>query len=76
MTEEAESHHNRDTLDEEAKPRTTAETDEQIEAQKAVRRTGKFPPETPDKDDDVAQFVERDSWDRLKVGKPDQKKET
>lgn len=56
------------TLDEKGEPRTTSSTHEQIEKQKAVRRTGDFPPPPADRDEDVDQEVERESWDRLKAG--------
>ncbi|WP_018146928.1 hypothetical protein [Henriciella marina] len=55
------------TLDEKAKPRTTPDTNEQIERKKALRSSGEFPPGTAPKDDDIEQDVERESWDRLKA---------
>ncbi|MGB3627142.1 MAG: hypothetical protein WA989_15025 [Henriciella sp.] len=70
MTDEEDPHRERATLDEKGKPRTSRETNEQIEAQKKLRHTGRFPPETPDRDDDVEHSLERASWDRLKAGKP------
>lgn len=55
------------TLDKEAKPRTTASTDDQIDQKKAERRSGDFPPEPAPKDDDIEQAVDRKSWDTLKA---------
>ena len=57
----------KDTLDEQAKPRTTALTEDQIEQKKAERRSGDFPPASAPEDDDIEQAVERESWDRLKA---------
>lgn len=52
------------TLDEFGKPRTTRETDAQIEVAKQVRETGHYPPDPPDKDPGIEIAVERESRDR------------
>lgn len=67
MNRQTRSDTPRETLDEEAKPRTSAVTDAEIEETGEARESSAFPPEPPEKDTEVHQAVERKSWDTLKA---------